>query len=531
MENYVKFDDSYFRKTIREYQDWKMAFFRETGQNSVDAKGTEIKYTIQEDKDGIVVTCDDNGYGMDENVLLNKFLVMGGSYKEGTDSVGGFGYAKSIILFCHKEYEIHTRDNLIKGSYGRFSDVQKVEYRKGTKIIVKIDRDEARLYELKYKLENWVKNSNLKNVNFFLNDVLLEQNNNKFKYQKDITIGKIKFNDNPNDYSSSIWIRMRGMPMFEREIWTNSSSKFKGFIDLDFKSSLDCLTSNRDGLLKEYDTALNQLIQELTTERSRFTSDKMAEFIMNENKWTDENEENKESYITHSFSSDEELLQQFEEYIEDNEQEITLIEDNPREDSYVKRTILTADNNDVDIFKKLKDDASLLSDKIQKVLSKITSSKYPASFLVKIDNIDSEYSREVIKEYNKVIKSINQKRNIKMAHHWTKTVYNILNVLKDDERFGIYKENGVFYYFNKRIHTGFIYSELSDEYGMHTSKEDFRSILLNLPKFRKEHLNEGDLRYIVVHEIAHIFESNHNSNHSAYMFAIDKAIRDAKIKI
>ena len=509
MENYVHFDDSYFKKTIREYQDWRMAFFRETAQNSVDAKSKNIAYTIEEIDGKIVVTCDDDGTGMNENILLNKFLVMGGTYKESEDDIGGFGYAKSIILFCHGNYEIYTNDNYIVGSYGRFSNIEKVERRKGTLIKVEIDKELVSVYSLTDKLKEWVKKASLKQVVFTLNGEILEQETAKFKYKKEITIGTLQFDDDPELYKSSISIRMRGMPMFEREIWGNSNACFKGYVDLNFSSSLDCLTSNRDGLLKEYDNALNQLIQDLTTERSKYTTDKLSEFLINEHTTED------------IFEHDTQAVAALESLIKEEDDKSF----RPRANN-----LLTENTEEVDIFKKLKNEKLSIAEKIEQYLGKIVSSEYPKSFLVKIDSLDGESNRAMLKHYNNTVKLINQKRNIKMAEVWNGYLEKSLEALSKDQRFYIQKHNGIYSYLGKKIHTGFVFSTDAQCYGLNVEKQDDIYIMLNILIYRRDNLNIGDLRHILIHEIAHIFERYHSDQHGSYMFLVDKALRDSKVK-
>jgi len=55
------------------------------------------------------LTCADNGIGMDPDTILNRFLVLGESGKEGQGQVGGFGVAKAVILGGSHDWEVVTR--------------------------------------------------------------------------------------------------------------------------------------------------------------------------------------------------------------------------------------------------------------------------------------------------------------------------------------------------------------------------------------------------------------------------------------
>ncbi len=64
--------------------------------------------------------------------MVEAMLTMGGSDKR-EGSVGGFGNAKLIVIFAHKNFQIHSLNTLAKGevlSYELFD----AEFFNGTKI-------------------------------------------------------------------------------------------------------------------------------------------------------------------------------------------------------------------------------------------------------------------------------------------------------------------------------------------------------------------------------------------------------------
>jgi len=95
---------------------------RELMQNSIDAvrskyksqSSQQIDITIKlQGNDQIELTCSDNGIGMNEDVLLNKFLTLGESGKrDSSGNTGGFGIAKAAVMSCDY-WEVTTLDNYI----------------------------------------------------------------------------------------------------------------------------------------------------------------------------------------------------------------------------------------------------------------------------------------------------------------------------------------------------------------------------------------------------------------------------------
>jgi len=128
---------------------------RELLQNSRDAcitsnsPDSHIKITLEINPDYYIIICEDNGIGMSSEDILNKFLCLGRSGKDNGDSVGGFGIAKAAILSCD-EWVIESRDNYLDDSMLGYSPIKKIEYRQGTKITVRLNKDNS-----------WYENTNI----------------------------------------------------------------------------------------------------------------------------------------------------------------------------------------------------------------------------------------------------------------------------------------------------------------------------------------------------------------------------------
>ena len=119
---------------------------RELFQNARDAclaAGREPQILIELKADAAftqgTLSCDDNGIGMDEDTILDRFLVLGES-KKGAGSTGGFGIAKATILGACSWWEVHTRglyiccDHLRRGR-----PIDRVPERVGTRVSLRYD--------------------------------------------------------------------------------------------------------------------------------------------------------------------------------------------------------------------------------------------------------------------------------------------------------------------------------------------------------------------------------------------------------
>lgn len=521
MKNFVQFNEDYFKKTIYEYQDWEFAFCRETAQNSCDAKATEIHYTIEDTDDGIRIVCEDNGVGMTKNILLTKFLVMGASYKDNNESVvGGFGYAKGIILFCHKSYTIHTNDLLLTGSYGRYNDPISTTKRTGTKLIITMDRDMSSTYSLKSKLTEWVENSSLSKTKVFLNGEELKQSGKKFEYKKTTKIGKLMINEaDEYAYMSNLWIRMRGMAMFRKTIYSDEIH-FNGFIDLDSKSSIECLTANRDGLKNEYEYGLSELIKYLSSELTSLQSSKMDDFEINNHNDIEFIEQDDGIF------ADNNLIPQEKKIIERSSENQRLGWRHANEIS----NIISSDDRE-DLLAKAKKENSSMQPKIEKIIDKIDKEMYPNSFLIKIDKLEDKSNRYILKEYNKTVKILNQSRIKKQSNLWGNLVYTLLQSCYDHNIGDLSFDGTNWISQGRTIHLGAIISDDSQTLGMCSRKDDKFHVLVNPIAIRNNNYDAYGMMLIAVHEVAHIFEMEHGKYHSYLMFEVQNAFHKSGYKV
>ncbi len=109
------------------YADWTLAMWRELFQNSVDAGAKRIDVSVasmdrrgsfgHSPQDGQVtrLVFQDNGPGMDEDVLRHVFFRPGETTKKDDTTVGGFGRARLLTCYSQVRFSIHTQDKVVEG--------------------------------------------------------------------------------------------------------------------------------------------------------------------------------------------------------------------------------------------------------------------------------------------------------------------------------------------------------------------------------------------------------------------------------
>lgn len=117
---------------------------RELLQNADDAvlaTGRDdgaISFDYQEKNGWASLICKDNGSGMTEDIILDKFLCLGESEKA-SGATGGFGIAKSAIIGACDKWSIKTLDNFLSSDMIGKEPVSKVGYSEGTEITLEWD--------------------------------------------------------------------------------------------------------------------------------------------------------------------------------------------------------------------------------------------------------------------------------------------------------------------------------------------------------------------------------------------------------
>lgn len=253
----------YFRKmAFVDYTDWRSALPREFFQNSIDARSKNIHVTFGLDNN--IVTIQDDGIGMNLDVIQNKLLVLGGSAKE-TGSVGAFGKAKELLYFSWPNWSIETR-NLIVIGQGPDYIIDKVDNPiKGTISKVTIDTDGfyrvmAAFSDVAGKMDTKTK--------IFIDGNLIRPTSRRGRLIKSFDFGDLYLNKSVN--SAYMEVKVAGIWMYSHYL---GSSCGQLILELS-KSSIDCMTSNRDDLKWEYRSVLMEFARELIANEKTATTPK-----------------------------------------------------------------------------------------------------------------------------------------------------------------------------------------------------------------------------------------------------------------
>jgi len=268
----------YFAGAKDDYKNWREKWFREAIQNAVDAGATRIAVTCRRlDADGrevsdgdpfarIEVAVDDDGRGMDDDILHDKFLMLGGSGKASeAGSVGGFGKAKELLLLPWIHWEIATQDLLLGGHGILFDhgdgDTPRVPFRKGTRLTVVMRADDC---TDEVPAIAFIKKCFLPNVRFTVNGKAVPANLQVGEMVRDLGKAEVYFEKKMRFDKPIMLVRVNGMYMHEIGI----SSEVKGTVVIELKGkSTDLLTANRDGL-RDYvlDNAIYDFKDKLASE-------------------------------------------------------------------------------------------------------------------------------------------------------------------------------------------------------------------------------------------------------------------------
>lgn len=263
----VQVPHDFFRKSKTEYRDWRSAFVRELVQNCYDALATTIKFMTRMDGDYCILSCIDDGTGMDRDTLENVLLCLGGTRKP-NGAVGGFGYAKSILFFAHHDYTIRTNDLCVNGIGGDYTIESGFEAVKGTQISVRLD--DAGCLALawdriitEYVGDCFMEYATGRGVEISLNGKVLEQNNRSYEVYVDTAVGSVWYDMIRGQGCDSCFVvSVNGLPMFKEVMFYDSENiKLHGGIDL-VGGSKD-LTANRDGFAFDLRRQVTQVISDL----------------------------------------------------------------------------------------------------------------------------------------------------------------------------------------------------------------------------------------------------------------------------
>lgn len=271
----------YFRKAVREYADWILAYWREILQNAIDAGAFVINIQVQDLEEHVYIEVEDNGCGMSLETLQNALLCLGGSYKDNPAAIGQFGYAKNLLFFAHDSYQIATRNMIVIGEGGQYKiNNNTTEVINGT--IIKVWIPKARFKADAATLELYLK-SYVAHISvdprpvFTLNDVVLPSRSTHEEFIRQTDLGAFSFSEHTGSGTSMIVVTIRGLPMFVYNQYTYMVH-FRGVLEL---NSNEHLLTNRDGFQDVSQNKFYALMRQLTANRTALKVAKNVTVFLN----------------------------------------------------------------------------------------------------------------------------------------------------------------------------------------------------------------------------------------------------------
>ncbi len=503
MQGTVTTSHEFFKKSKKEYKQWEQAIFREAIQNSYDAGAKNIDITIQtpnpEKRNLVTVSVRDDGKGMNQDILLNVLLTMGGSCKE-NNNIGGFGYAKSILFFAHENYFIHSQDNIVKGLGGQYTFQKTTDFLNGTLFIIEVELYRYNNQEdLINSLKQIVSNSNLK-TNITCNGEKLKFNSKKHSYNLSSKIGAINFSES-NLSQCTLWVRVNGLAMFSHDIYFSREDgvAFEGYIELN-GSPLEMLTANRDSLRHPFSDDLNTIFDKLKNERKKYNFEGHFNFIINKKEQHEINYEN--------FNNQLEKVSN-----------VTTLESNNSNSYYEHKVEQHVSDQSIQLFKKFQKDYSKEKDKYEtffnEFLQSLSNSAYPINFMVATQK-DSVHT---IKHYKQYASCLLKKKTTKIAITWDCIVRTILTV--SDFNYGFKQSN--FTYDYSDIYIGFIFGD-QQLLGSNSSFSSHYHVGVN-PLNKEVDLSFEGLLDLAIHECTHFLNRNHGDGFVFSEYVLRKNIR------
>ena len=472
MQSSVTIGPEFFRKAKSDYSNWKFAFVREIMQNSIDSGATEIRINIKNQMPDLEITVQDNGKGMNEDILRNKLFSLGSSGKDFANTTGGFGRAKEILYFANKSFQIHTNNLLVNGQGGSYK-IEPSEPIQGTISKVILNDDSIWLWEPEFNqyFKSFTEHSNYKGK-VFLNDLEISARAFLKEEIKTFSFGTLFKTD---DFKNLCVVRINGQEMFSYA----TQCDFGLVLDI-FGESSKYVSSNRDGFVWPYSSEFQIFLNDLASNSEsavRRLAPKVIRYI------------GKNSYL-HTFSQDmEEVLNEISD--EQLKQEIQY------EVFKVENRIAEMDLEKLQSFAD-RMDTQLLIQKMNKTIVNIKS------FVE--SNFKTDYDFEVVNHFNAEVpnkylpENISKKNKYQMIA-WRTIVYEILKM-----------EN-----MKQHFYTGFVFHD--EILASHVSENGLHKYFLNpaLGNFSERYTNNrasiSKMIAVAIHEIVH---GKGVTNHNEY---------------
>lgn len=240
----VKIPHQFFRdEKTKLYSEWRLAFWRELLQNSIDAGATRIDISVAQDGDNIRCFCEDDGCGMSADLLENVYFRLGESSK-GQGSIGGFGRARIMTCFGNKSYRIRTMDNIVDGEGSQYEISSSLEYYDGCS--VEIEVDDATQEQMLSAIRQILSQSTL-SQRVFINGNEFSNWLKRGRRVRELSFGGVYTNISSRSYSYKIISRVNGLSMFTT--YVNLDKQI--VVEIDPEKSRDVLNASRSSFINE----------------------------------------------------------------------------------------------------------------------------------------------------------------------------------------------------------------------------------------------------------------------------------------
>ena len=243
--------DYFFKMASKDYYNWESALVREFIQNSVDADAKNIELNFNGEWLQII----DDGCGMSITTIENALLTLGGSHKKEC-SIGGIGKAKELLYFAWPQWEIRSQSSLIVGSGAKY-EIKKCGFQNGTisKIFIK-----DKIRNIENKLKNYIGLCNFQSRGIIVKyngetvaSDLLGQGEHVFDIDD---LGSLYVNNEAKfEFKNRIIVQAHGLYMF-----STYSVLDKCYVFNISMPSYDCLTSNRDSFIGEWQDKFTKMV-------------------------------------------------------------------------------------------------------------------------------------------------------------------------------------------------------------------------------------------------------------------------------
>ena len=267
----VRFAADFFKKERDQlYSAWRLSFWRELFQNSVDQQAAEIRILLAPGEGCVIVGFADDGPGMTRQVLDDVYFAIGATTKTGNE-IGGMGRARVLTCFAMKSYRLRSQGYLVTGQSGEY-DVEDAPYMRGCSLCIEVD--DSTLADLRAALMTFLSESRIA-CRVYLNNTLITLraplNGRAIRdlVYDGISFAKVHVNKSAEP---KVIVRVNGVSMYT----VHTSAKAQVVVELDPAMSRQVLTASRDGLHWKYSTVLDGFIRELAVDtnsslRTRFT--------------------------------------------------------------------------------------------------------------------------------------------------------------------------------------------------------------------------------------------------------------------